>query len=76
MLKIPLIMLEVILNNIITFFLIFTNHCYYTPSEVESKYSSKGFICQQCRITFDNMDDEEEHIKLEHTEHRLPSGCA
>ena len=27
-------------------------------------------------LLFDNIDDEEEHIKLEHKEHRLPSGCA
>ena len=35
---------------------------------------SSGFTCEQCKITFDNMDDKEEHIKLEHSEHRLPSG--
>lgn len=44
-------------------------------SELEFKNSIKGFACQHCRITFDNVDDEEEHIKLEHKEHRLPSGC-
>ena len=44
-------------------------------SEVESNYSLKEFSCQQCGITFANIEDEEEHIKLEHKEHRLPSGC-
>lgn len=44
-------------------------------SDLESNYSLREFRCQQCGITFDNIDDEKEHIKLEHKEHRIPSGC-
>jgi hypothetical protein len=43
---------------------------------LESKGITKGFTCERCGITFDNKDEEEEHVKLEHSEHRLPSGCA
>ncbi len=46
-----------------------------TDSELESKNLKKEFACLQCGITFDNVDDEEEHVKLEHKEHKIPSGC-
>ncbi len=36
-----------------------------TGSELESKNLKKEFAFQQCGITFDNADDEEEHVKLE-----------
>ena len=44
-------------------------------SELESKYLKKEFSCLHCGITFDNVDDEEEHDKLEHGEHKIPNGC-
>ncbi len=43
-------------------------------STTESRAVSSGFTCEQCKITFDNMNDKEEHIKLEHSEHKPPSG--
>lgn len=47
-----------------------------TSSELASGNTLKDFTCNQCGITFDNVDDKEEHIKLEHDEHKLPTGCA
>ncbi|MDQ4073088.1 MAG: hypothetical protein M3162_02150, partial [Thermoproteota archaeon] len=46
-----------------------------TSPRLEPKRTTTGFTCEQCGITFDNKDDEQEHVKLEHSEHRPPSGC-
>ncbi|MBA3751040.1 MAG: hypothetical protein H0X03_09170 [Nitrosopumilus sp.] len=32
------------------------------------------FTCEYCGITFDTSGEKEEHIKLEHSEHKEPSG--
>ncbi len=38
--------------------------------------TSSRFTCEQCGITFDSPADKEEHIKLEHSEHKTPSGVS
>ena len=35
---------------------------------------SSNLICEHCGIRFNNLGEKEEHIKLEHTEHKGPSG--
>ncbi len=39
-----------------------------------SETKSSRFTCEQCGITFNTNDEKEEHIKLEHSEHKPPSG--
>ncbi|MDQ6723595.1 MAG: hypothetical protein M3Z01_04950 [Thermoproteota archaeon] len=39
-----------------------------------SKTTPSGFICEYCKISFTSQDEKEEHIKLEHSEHKQPSG--
>ncbi len=69
-------MIEDDLDNHIIFILIsFKYYIIGTDSELESKNLKKEFACLQCGITFDNVDDAEEHDKLEHKEHKIPSGC-
>jgi hypothetical protein len=41
-----------------------------------SETKSSRFTCEQCGITFSTNDEKEEHIKLEHSEHKPPSGVA
>ena len=48
---------------------------YRYGSEIKPENLKKEFTCFQCGIIFDNDDDELEHVKLEHTEHKIPSGC-
>ena len=33
-----------------------------------------NLTCEHCGIKFNTLDEKEEHIKLEHTEHKRPSG--
>jgi hypothetical protein len=35
---------------------------------------SSNLTCEHCGIKFNNLAEKEEHIKLEHTEHKKPSG--
>lgn len=35
---------------------------------------SSNYTCEHCGINFDSLDEKEEHVKLEHTEHKGPSG--
>ena len=35
---------------------------------------SSDLTCEHCGIKFSTLDEKEEHIKLEHTEHKRPSG--
>jgi hypothetical protein len=42
-----------------------------------SSSSSNGDIkCEQCGITFTNLQDNEEHMKLEHKEGKRPTGVS
>ncbi len=44
---------------------------------VSSSSLSKGVIkCEQCGITFTNLQDNEEHMKLEHKEGKRPTGVS
>lgn len=46
-----------------------------TSAEPTNKPSSDN-TCHLCGITFRNKDEKEEHIKLEHSEHKQPSGVS
>ncbi len=46
-----------------------------TPAEPFDKTSSNN-TCNLCGITFANNDEKEEHMKLEHSEHKQPSGVS
>lgn len=35
-----------------------------------------GHTCNLCGITFATKDEKEEHLKLEHSEHKQPSGVS
>lgn len=35
-----------------------------------------GFICELCGLSFNSQGEKEEHIKLEHAEHKQPSGVS
>jgi hypothetical protein len=35
---------------------------------------SSNLACEHCGIKFNSLAEKEEHIKLEHTEHKKPSG--
>ena len=37
---------------------------------------SSNNTCHLCGITFLNKDEKEEHLKLEHSEHKQPSGVS
>jgi hypothetical protein len=39
-----------------------------------SETKTPRFTCEQCGITFDTNDEKDEHKKLEHSEHKPPSG--
>ncbi|CAN5723483.1 hypothetical protein BH23THE1_BH23THE1_26010 [soil metagenome] len=41
-----------------------------------SRKPSANNTCHLCGITFANKDEKEEHIKLEHSEHKQPSGVS
>ena len=46
-----------------------------TSAEPTNKPSSDN-TCHLCGITFRNKDEKEEHVKLEHSEHKQPSGVS
>ena len=46
-----------------------------TAAEPSNKASSDN-TCHLCGITFANKDEKEEHMKLEHSEHKQPSGVS
>ena len=46
-----------------------------TSAEPPNKPSSDN-TCHLCGITFTNKDEKEEHMKLEHSEHKQPSGVS
>jgi hypothetical protein len=46
-----------------------------TAAEPSSNTSSDK-TCHLCGITFANNDEKEEHMKLEHSEHKQPSGVS
>ena len=39
-----------------------------------STTATKDIRCELCGMTFRNQGEKEEHMKLEHKEHREPSG--
>lgn len=39
-----------------------------------SRTKSSNLTCEHFGIKFNTLDEKEEHIKLEHTEHKRPSG--
>ena len=38
--------------------------------------SPSGHTCNLCGITFATKDEKDEHLKLEHSEHKQPSGVS
>lgn len=38
--------------------------------------SNSGLTCNLCGLTFQTKDEKEEHMKLEHAEHKQPSGVS
>ena len=38
--------------------------------------SGQGNTCNLCGLTFRTKDEMEEHVKLEHAEHKQPSGVS
>ena len=46
-----------------------------TSAEPSDKTSSDS-TCHICGIAFSNKDEKNEHIKLEHSEHKQPSGVS
>ena len=45
----------------------------YVSSASTNGTISSRYICDCCGITFITKDEKEEHIKLEHSEHKPPS---
>jgi hypothetical protein len=46
-----------------------------TSADPSNKTSSDN-TCHLCGITFANKEEKEEHMKLEHSEHKQPSGVS
>ena len=46
-----------------------------TSAEPSNKPTSNN-TCHLCGITLSSRDEKEEHIKLEHAEHKQPSGVS
>lgn len=42
----------------------------------QSGAANSGHTCNLCGITFQTKDEKEEHLKLEHSEHKQPSGVS
>ncbi len=42
----------------------------------QSGATNSGYTCNLCGITFQTKDEKEEHMKLEHAEHKQPSGVS
>jgi hypothetical protein len=38
--------------------------------------TNSGLTCDLCGLTFQTREEKEEHIKLEHSEHKQPSGVS
>ncbi len=45
------------------------------PADPSDKTSTDN-TCHLCGITLANKDEKEEHMKLEHSEHKQPSGVS
>jgi hypothetical protein len=45
-----------------------------SAASVASKTNPAEFTCEYCGLVFKSKGEKEEHIKLEHSEHKLPSG--
>ena len=45
-------------------------------SSSSSSKTSSGFTCDYCGLSFNSEGEKEEHIKLEHSEHKQPTGVA
>jgi hypothetical protein len=45
-------------------------------STSSSSKTSSGFTCDYCGLSFNSQEEKEEHIKLEHSEHKQPTGVA
>ncbi len=45
-------------------------------SASSSSKTSSGFTCDHCGLSFNSQEEKEEHIKLEHSEHKQPTGVA
>ena len=43
-------------------------------SDGQTNSSSKDCRCEKCGLIFETCNDKDEHMKLEHDEHRTPSG--
>jgi hypothetical protein len=48
----------------------------HTRMANENSSTSGRHTCNLCGLTFQNQDEKEEHIKLEHSEHKQPSGVS
>jgi hypothetical protein len=67
------------LSITINLMLIFRNDVYHTDMDTAADPSNKissDNTCHLCGITFANKDEKEEHMKLEHSEHKQPSGVS
>jgi len=42
----------------------------------QSGAANAGHTCTLCGITFQTKDEKDEHMKLEHSEHKQPSGVS
>lgn len=45
-------------------------------TDQQSGAAKSGRTCNLCGITFQTIDEKDEHMKLEHSEHKLPSGVS
>jgi hypothetical protein len=54
-------------------YLLDTN-CRDMSAAAVSKTNPEEFTCEYCGLVFKSKGEKEEHIKLEHSEHKLPSG--
>jgi hypothetical protein len=45
-------------------------------SASSSSKTSSGYTCDYCGLSFNSQEEKEEHIKLEHSEHKQPTGVA
>jgi hypothetical protein len=47
-----------------------------SSSSSSSSNTSSGITCDYCGLSFNSHEEKEEHIKLEHSEHKQPTGVA
>ena len=57
------------------FYSILAKHTYSNYSQIV-EMSTKDVKCELCDMTFATQQEKEEHKKLEHKEHREPSGVS